>query len=241
MVDNISGTTDEIEQIKNKASPDVFGDDVSSIPADKLAWRAWEWIDENLNVHYVPDGEDFIVCDGGVWRTDNEIIGELTARLLTTSFKPSVLNEVRSYARNMNVVRRDELGVANGEIPFENGVLNLETRELRDIEPEDYVIRPIPHEYDPAASYRGTTFRGFMRDVVPDEEQRLTLQEFTGYLFVRGELPYQKAMMLVGEPAAGKGSFLRIVQKMLGEGTARLSLAIRVRQSVFDSPVLGGS
>ncbi len=216
-----SGTVG-VEQIKSKASHGELANsagksDVNSIANDQLAYESWKWINANLDVRYVPGREQFIVCDNGVWGPNDEIIGELTVQLLKTSFKSRILTEVEAFAKNTNVTREHELGVAGGEIPFRNGILDLGTRSLRDTKPGDYVIRPIPHDFDPNVSYEGTTFRGFMREVVPDEKQLKTLQEFTGYLFARGELPYQKAMMLVGEPAAGKGSFLRVVQTMLGD------------------------
>jgi len=148
-------------------------DSMSDIANDKLAWQAWDWINENRDIRFVPDGGgEFYSYNDGVWKPDGERkLSETTVKLLKDMFKPHVLNNVKAFAQNLSTVEPDQLGVANGKIPFQNGILDLETREFRGIEKEDYVIQPIPHEYDPEISYRGTTFRGFIRDVVPNEEK----------------------------------------------------------------------
>jgi len=63
-------------------------------------------------------------------------------------------------------------------------------------------------------------WRAFLQEVVDSDTDRQKLQEFAGYFLHHWEMPYHKALFLVGPTASGKSTFLDTVNAMLGDGTA---------------------
>jgi phage/plasmid-associated DNA primase len=150
--------------------------------------------------------------------TGQHKLNETLAELLEKYYSSGIVSNVETYVSGNNRVKPHELGVGDGSVAFQNDIVEIESGERRDIEPEDdYVIRPLQCRYKPEnAECEDSMFAEFIEDCVPDTNDRKTLQEFAGYTLLRGELPYQKAMMLVGPTNSGKSTFVRILKALLG-------------------------
>lgn len=105
-----------------------------------------------------------------------------------------------------------EVPVIPDKIAVENGLLNVLTGELDPFTPEVFVTSKLPVRWDPGADQ--SVVRTFISQVVDDEDRR-TLQEFTGYCLYKA-YPFHKALMLVGDGANGKSTFISMVSAMLG-------------------------
>ena len=104
---------------------------------------------------------------------------------------------------------------AQGLVPCRNGLLDLETGQLREPSPNLFVTSALPVEYDPRAS--APQFEAFLRQLWPDDEgSARTLQEWAGYLLTP-DTRQQKILMLVGPPRAGKGTIARVLTALLGQ------------------------
>jgi len=102
-----------------------------------------------------------------------------------------------------------------------NGLLDLNTRELRPTTPEHFGQRILPYEYrsmtaddravilDPWMTFLNSLWREGAAEID-------LLQEWIGYL-ASGETHLQKMMMLVGPPRAGKGVIEAVIAALLGK------------------------
>jgi putative DNA primase/helicase len=100
-----------------------------------------------------------------------------------------------------------------------NGMLEWEVDRLHSHSPEFHSINQLAAEYDPAATC--PTIDAWLADVLhpdllePNSEGRVPIDEVLGYLVVSGN-PFHKAILLLGSGRNGKGTFIRLVEAMLG-------------------------
>jgi P4 family phage/plasmid primase-like protien len=98
-------------------------------------------------------------------------------------------------------------------IVVQNGVLNVKTMQLETFNPAYFMFNALPVKYDANADC--PKFKKFLAQVVPSPENVKVLQEFFGYCLLRN-CKFEKAVMLVGEGANGKSTFLYVLTKTLG-------------------------
>lgn len=168
------------------------------------------------------DGEIF-VYDGGVWRGHphgEERLRELAGQALGPYSSVNVLRELESKVRERATVHRSALGRPPGTVGTPDGLLELESRDLRDLRPKDYVLNRITVAPDPEAPIEDSRWWSFIEEAVPDGQDRAKLQEYAGYCLLPGQ-PYKKALFLVGPTNSGKGTFLKAIESVLG--TANVS------------------
>jgi putative DNA primase/helicase len=96
-------------------------------------------------------------------------------------------------------------------------VLELERDGVtaHDHEPGYEFIGRVQTPYRPEAEC--PRFEAFLRESVDSEAARQTLQEYAGYCLMHWDLPYHKALFLVGPTASGKSTFLDTIRAMLGQ------------------------
>ena len=111
-------------------------------------------------------------------------------------------------------------------IVVKNGLLNIDTGELREHTPDEIYTNYFPFNYDedldlcePVQEFFETVFKG------KDMEQQIEIsQEFFGYCLCKG-YPIQAFLMMLGNGGNGKGSWLNILTKFIGkQNTSALSL-----------------
>lgn len=111
---------------------------------------------------------------------------------------------------------------------FSNGVLDLSDPfkpVLHDFSPEFHVLHYHPYEYNPDADcYRWSTF---LKEVLPDKNQRMVLQMFLGLGFVQRGVawdPYkyksldkvELCLMMIGAGANGKSVIFEVIRELFG-------------------------
>ncbi|QKY20745.1 hypothetical protein B4589_010270 [Halolamina sp. CBA1230] len=180
----------------------------------------------HLRVHR--DTGRLYAYDAGVWTPEGERTLRHAARqaLGSTNYGKNVLTELKEQAKSdpRAEVEGDTLGLDPGVLAVENGLLDLEAAAtnapdaLRPLEPEDYALTRLPVEYDPEAT--ATEWEETIREVVESDKVRL-FQEYVGYTLHRGEMPFNRALLLVGDGANGKSTVLNTVRAMLGGGNTR--------------------
>ena len=94
-------------------------------------------------------------------------------------------------------------------IVFNNGVFNLETKELLDYSPEYIIKNKIPHNYNQAV-YHELLDKTLNKIACNDKKLRATIEEMIGYtLLRRNELG--KSFILTGNGSNGKSTLLDLI------------------------------
>lgn len=135
-------------------------------------------------------------------------------------------NEVASYvltAGHREGIRWRQL--AEREVPVQNGVLDVETCDIRPHRPGDFLESCIPHEYSPknrCHRWLKVIARWFKDD--PDADAKVdALQEFFGYCLLP-HASYKKALFCYGESDTGKSVVPQVLRMLVGpENTCSIS------------------
>ena len=101
-------------------------------------------------------------------------------------------------------------------LPFNNGVLDLRSFEMREPDPRLFALHRVDCDYDPEAE--APAWDEFLRSSFPDEneqESRDTIEEIVGYI-LSGETSRQKAFIFEGKPRSGKGTIARVIKELVG-------------------------
>lgn len=114
--------------------------------------------------------------------------------------------------------------VADHEVPVENGVIDVRTRQIRPHRPEDWLDSVLPVAFDPAA--KCPVWETTLLDWFDDTDDRVTaLQQFLGYICL-AHARFKKALVLYGPGDTGKSLFALLAKAMVGEAfTCSLSVA----------------
>lgn len=100
-------------------------------------------------------------------------------------------------------------------IVFNNGVYDLETKELLDYSPKYIIKNKIPHNYNPDA-YHELLDKTLSKICCNDKKLRYVIEEMIGYtLLRRNELG--KSFILTGDGSNGKSTLLNLINELLGE------------------------
>lgn len=195
--------------------------DLNSKRDREIAYAAFQWLSANLNVLAIEEeGEkgDLLHFDGGIWKPGglkhmNRGLNMILKEHSTRHISNEVEKQYFKVEQRTNI-STDELGLDGRKVAVANGLLDLRAGEIeRSLKPDDYAITMIPHEFDPDATC--LRWEEFISETVEPEKQDL-IQEYVGYTLLRGEYPYAKALMLLGEGRNGKTTFLNTIEKLLG-------------------------
>ena len=200
--------------------------EISKLTDRQKAAYVWRLIKQSDDVHVRVnrDNSELWAFDPetGTWSPDGErALAHAAKRTVAdVNYGGNVLEELKTQVRADPEVEvyNDTFGLEAGKLAVENGLLDLEkaytgdSDALRELEPEDYALNRLPVEYDPEAD--GATWKGFVGDVV-DSSMINTVQEYIGYCLHRRNR-FERALLLVGDGANGKSTFLNTVEAFLG-------------------------
>ncbi len=102
-----------------------------------------------------------------------------------------------------------------GRSNLANGVLKLDSLELDSHDPKYGFRSVLGHQYDPKATC--PRFDKFLDEVTQgDKDKAQVLMEFAAYAFSGMPYVHHKALILTGEGANGKSTFLNVLKKLAG-------------------------
>lgn len=115
-----------------------------------------------------------------------------------------------------NLVQPEFFGAdLSGYINFQNGVLDVRTKELVPHSPERGFRYVLPYDYDPTA--KAPRFDKFLDEVTLDNPQlRAVLEEFGGYALSGDDYWSHHCLLLIGEGRNGKSKFIEALQLAAG-------------------------
>ena len=188
----------------------------------------------------------------GIWSTEPvEFVGRLVNRELEElaefiaqtsknkkkpSYTISMINGAIALLKMKLAIRK--WNEAEGLLPLQNGVLDLETRELLSHSPENKLTWCLPYEYNPLASCQ------------PIQEWLLTMcngdrdlvQLMRAYLLgiVTGRTDWQKYLELVGAGGTGKSTFTRAAMALVGMENVHTTTLKKLEKEKFETASIAG-
>ena len=143
-------------------------------------------------------------------------------------------SEFYGYVEDSFITNESFLSNSNNEgmINFKNGVLDLESGELLPHDPAYQFFYCLPFEYDPKA--KCPTWDKYIKSVTVDRQcLEDILHEYMGYIVRGGEYIYHKALILSGGGQNGKSTFLKMINKLVGENNASNTSITAISQDKF--------
>lgn len=180
------------------------------------AFRGWQILQDHVDLLAIRETGDLYACHDGVWKDDGEqVLRKHAAEMMTSRYSTNMLRELKEQVRARAAVQWDSMGAPGDTIAVRSGLLDLESHDLRALQPQDHALHRIPVRYEPEA--KCPRWRSFLNDVAGSEANCRQLQEFVGYCLTGGEPWLKKALMIFGPTDAGKTVFLEVVERLFGE------------------------
>lgn len=166
--------------------------------------------------------ETYVYQDGIYSPAENLVIFPEIQRILGDLVTSSASSETFKKIQNSTQQPDNTFQLAPVNfIPLTNGVYDINTKELLPHDPKYKFKYKLPVHYDSSATCPKT--EAYL-DQVLTAEQRLTVEEWIGYYFLR-DYRFKKAIIFVGEGDTGKTTLLEVITHLLGvENLSSISL-----------------
>lgn len=155
--------------------------------------------------------EIYVYLDGYYQPLGEVLIKRECKRRLGDEYRKNRAGEVTDYVEASTYVKRRE--ESPNLLPLNNGVLDINTMELKPHAPELMFFNKLPMNYNAEADC--PEIKKFHKEIVNSEQDIKVLEEAIGYCLYRG-YPIHKALMVVGGGANGKSTWLSLVRTFLG-------------------------
>jgi putative DNA primase/helicase len=189
-------------------------------------------------------------AEAGVWHqftgthwqaAHQSLIDEIVTRAMFTAcgevgFKSGYLNSVGTIIRRGNLLPMPE--IQQGRLPFQNGLLDLFTRELAPITADNADSWCIPHDY--RADGEKPVFDAWLDKATESDigKQQMLRAFIAAALTGRADL--QKFVYMRGPGGTGKSTFMRLLQVILGRGNCVTTDLKNLEQNRFETSRLYG-
>ena len=150
-------------------------------------------------------------------------------------YKPNYLNGITLIAQRRGLLAPPTW--ATGVVPFENGLLDLATRDLLPATPDHATTWCLPHRYDAQAACPAIK-AWLLRCVEGDDGTVELLRAWLAALLLG--LPLQKFLLLIGRGGSGKGTFQRLAVALVGVANNATSSLRDLEENRFETAKLYG-
>lgn len=174
---------------------------------------------------------------GGIYSSDSAkgVIRE-KVKDIKHSAKSSDRKHVMNHIADNTGIYEDQFGIGDNRVVLKDGILDLDSLEMSEHDPETYALNKIDIEYDPDAEC--PTFERYLDDVMNEEDQKI-IQEFLGTILVNSK-PHKKSLILVGPTDSGKSTFIEIIKSIIGKDNCSSQSPIKLSNSRWSSAKLRG-
>lgn len=184
------------------------------------------FLDKHLEIIKINASDKlFIYKDNRYFHDINENLMEnAMTRLLRDKYSQNFISKVTNLISADNMVSADRLD-ENTHLRVENGILKLE-------DTCDYLIHhsaeyldttKIPVAYNQNAEC--PRFKKFLREILPNEKDRKTVQELFGFALMSDFKRFNKMALFLGSGEDGKSTLIRVLKNLVGESnTSSLAL-----------------
>lgn len=145
--------------------------------------------------------------------------GETFIAELLQEYIPGYVNSgrrknIHEIVKTRNYINADDFTPPEGKVCVENGVLDLESRELEPHSADHYFTSRLQTPYVEGAE--ADRWGGFLQESTADTEVR-KLEEFIGYCLEVWHHDREKNLFVVGPRQSGKSTFVDTVQALFGD------------------------
>lgn len=142
-------------------------------------------------------------------------IDAFVERLCKAGYSKHITNAVIDRIKARTYIREEDFAETDiNLICVKNGILNLDTLELKPFSPNHYFFNHINAKFDPSCCC--DEFMKFLLSVVRVSDARIIAETF-GYC-LRRKYDIHRAFMLYAPGRNGKGTLLRVLSAFLGQG-----------------------
>jgi len=201
-----------------------------------------EYIKKNNHIYTTKEdnkSEMWIYKDGVYLPSGKSEIKKIMRRLLGKWYNIYYYNQVINKLEPDTYIETKEFFGQNYvyEIPVQNGILNILTRELHPFTHEKIFFNKLPVKYDPLANC--PQIEKFLKDVLAKEDDLLVFYEIGGFCLLK-EYKFEKAFMFVGDGRNGKDKSLELIKRTIGvENCCSVPLSSLVPDSFIISEFFG--
>ena len=176
------------------------------------------FIEDNNHIYTTKDDikSEMWIYKNGVYRPEGKSeIKEQIRKILGKTYNSQIYNRIIEKIEADTYIEHDEFFQTNylEEVPVENGILNIFTRELTPFDPKKIFFNKLPIEYNEDAIC--PTILKFFCDVLKDESDVPVMLEIIGFGLLK-EYRFEKAFMFVGTGRNGKSKTLELIKRMIG-------------------------
>jgi len=184
---------------------------------------------EKVNLLHFRDSDTLMIYNGDGMFLENaeQIVGHFVNIALGTEYKAQREHEVLSYIDSAihqnikHVNKHTDLALPTDKVNFNNGVYDFTGNTFKKHSDALTFFGKLPVNYNDTATC--PTWDKFLEVNVPEETDRLTIQEFWGSCLTY-TLSYQKALLLLGPTHSGKSTFTRVLKAFFGDLCSNISL-----------------
>ncbi len=199
--------TGEPPNFKQKPSPNSIAEKIAKELVGKVL--------------YDVSGKMWRVYTAGVWeeKTLEEIERYFYERICL-----DVPDNIPSYIDNVIRVAKWKLLIPKWEevsgveyIPFKNGVWDVNNHQLLPHSPDFLLTWKLPRDYPSVFGLEYRSIDNFLNEVTKNNQQLKNILIAAANAVLLGRCDLQKAIYLVGNGGNGKGSFLRLLEMLVGD------------------------
>ena len=167
---------------------------------------------------YKPQGKTYI----------KEFCRNILGEVYTLQLNNEVLNKIEADT----YIEANEFFNINNihELPVQNGILNLETRELSEFTPDKIFFNKMPMEYNPEA--KCPNISKHFKEILSSEEDVRVMEEIFGSILLK-DYRVEKAVMMSGFGRNAKGKTLTLMERFVGEGNYSAVALRNMREDNF--------
>jgi len=156
------------------------------------------------------------IYDGGVYKPNGKtFVKEFCRKVLGEAHSQYIVNLVLNKVEADTFI--DQIDFFENkfidELPVQNGILNVKTKELKPFNHSKIFFNKLPVEYNEGA--KCPNIDKFLRDILSREEDVDVAYELIGSGLFK-EYFTEKAGMLVGNGRNGKSKFLELIRRLIG-------------------------
>ena len=217
----------------------LIAKEIASKYRSNLAWdveiQQWRRYGSELEGIWAIEPKEFV---RQIIMIELERIAEMN-RHPKTGELPNITNNIVSGVENL---LKDHLSVRHWNednlklLPFENGVFNLETRELLEHAPGYRLTWCLPYDYNPVA--KCDTIRQWMYEMSYGNQTQVDLFRAYLYAIVAARTDWHSYLEMLGPGGTGKSTFINLAIALVGNRNTHATKLKKLEGSRFETACL---